>query len=151
MGYSQIDLHIGEGIATLTLNRPEKMNAFTGTMMNEIIDAMDRTDADDSVRAVIFTGAGATVFRYLGEMLPLLLRQPSGPVSARHRLRLGYGGGARPAVRAEFERRFGVLVGTGYGMSEIGIVFEARPVITVEEAVRGELEVIAWRDGLKRK
>ncbi len=30
------------------------------------------------------------------------------------------------------------------------IVFEARPVITVEEAVRGELEVIAWRDGLKR-
>ncbi len=30
-------------------------------------------------------------------------------------------------------------------------VFEARPVITVEEAVRGELEVIAWRDGLKRK
>ena len=62
MGYSQIDLHIAEGIATLTLNRPEKMNAFTGTMMHEIIDAMDRTDADDSVRAVIFTGAGERAF-----------------------------------------------------------------------------------------
>ena len=49
MSYTQINLDISEGIATLTLNRPEKMNAFTNTMMNEIIDAMDQTDADDSV------------------------------------------------------------------------------------------------------
>ena len=62
MSYSQIDLDISQGIATLTLNRPEKMNAFTRTMMDEIIDAMDRTDADDSVRAVIFTGAGERAF-----------------------------------------------------------------------------------------
>ncbi|MFM6949543.1 MAG: crotonase/enoyl-CoA hydratase family protein [Novosphingobium sp.] len=70
MGYSQIDLHIAEGIATLTLNRPEKMNAFTGTMMNEIIDAMDRTDADDSVRAVIFTGAGDRAFCAGADLTP---------------------------------------------------------------------------------
>lgn len=70
MGYSQIDLHIGEGIATLTLNRPEKMNAFTGTMMNEIIDAMDRTDADDAVRAVIFTGAGERAFCAGADLTP---------------------------------------------------------------------------------
>ena len=68
MGYSQIDLHIAEGIATLTLNRPDKMNAFTGTMMNEIIDAMDRTDADDAVRAVIFTGAGERACPELRQM-----------------------------------------------------------------------------------
>ena len=70
MGYSQIDLHISEGIATLTLNRPEKMNAFTGTMMNEINDAMDRTDADDSVRAVIFTGAGDRAFCAGADLTP---------------------------------------------------------------------------------
>lgn len=70
MGYSQIALDISEGIATLTLNRPEKMNAFTGTMMNEIIDAMDRTDADDSVRAVIFSGAGDRAFCAGADLTP---------------------------------------------------------------------------------
>ena len=68
--YTQIDLDISEGIATLTLNRPEKMNAFTGTMMNEIIDAMDRTDADDAVRAVIFTGAGERAFCAGADLTP---------------------------------------------------------------------------------
>jgi enoyl-CoA hydratase/carnithine racemase len=51
-------LEIADAIATLTLNRPEKLNAFTGRMMHEIISAFDATDADDSVRAVIVTGAG---------------------------------------------------------------------------------------------
>ena len=47
-----------QGIATLTLNRPDKLNAFTGRMMHEIISAFDETDARDDVRAVIVTGAG---------------------------------------------------------------------------------------------
>jgi Enoyl-CoA hydratase/isomerase len=46
------------------------MNAFTGTMMNEIIDAMDRTDSDDSVRAVIFTGAGERAFCAGADLTP---------------------------------------------------------------------------------
>jgi enoyl-CoA hydratase/carnithine racemase len=46
------------GIATITLNRPDKLNAFTGQMMAELIAAFDATDADDDVRAVIVTGAG---------------------------------------------------------------------------------------------
>ena len=70
MSYTQISLDISEGIATLTLNRPEKMNAFTNTMMNEIIDAMDQTDADDSVRAVIFTGAGERAFCAGADLTP---------------------------------------------------------------------------------
>ncbi|HMN81792.1 MAG TPA: crotonase/enoyl-CoA hydratase family protein [Burkholderiaceae bacterium] len=49
---------VDDGIATITLNRPEKMNAFTAQMRDEMIQAFDRTDADDSVRAVIVTGAG---------------------------------------------------------------------------------------------
>ncbi len=51
-------LEIAHGIATLTLNRPEKLNAFTGRMMHEIISAFDQTDARDDVKVVIVTGAG---------------------------------------------------------------------------------------------
>ena len=58
MEYTQILFDVESGIATITLNRPEKLNAFTTTMMREMIDAFDRADADDEVRAVIVTGAG---------------------------------------------------------------------------------------------
>jgi enoyl-CoA hydratase/carnithine racemase len=58
MEYTQIQYSIDEHIATITLNRPDQLNAFTGTMMYEIIDAFDRVDADDDVRVVIVTGAG---------------------------------------------------------------------------------------------
>ena len=56
--FSQIQYSVSENIATITLNRPEKLNAFTNKMLHEIIAAFDLTDADDSVRAVIVTGAG---------------------------------------------------------------------------------------------
>lgn len=58
MDFTQIRYEVADGIATITLNRPDQLNAFTGTMMNEIIDAFDRTDADDNVRVVVMTGAG---------------------------------------------------------------------------------------------
>jgi enoyl-CoA hydratase/carnithine racemase len=58
MEYTQILFDVDENVATITLNRPDRLNAFTGTMMYELLDAFDRTDADDDVRAVIVTGAG---------------------------------------------------------------------------------------------
>jgi enoyl-CoA hydratase/carnithine racemase len=58
MGYSAIRYEIDDSILTVTLDRPEKLNAFTPTMMEELLDAFDRADADDAVRAVILTGAG---------------------------------------------------------------------------------------------
>lgn len=58
MGYEHIDYAVSDGIATITLNRPDKLNAFTGTMRVELIDAFDKIDADDDVRVVIVTGAG---------------------------------------------------------------------------------------------
>jgi enoyl-CoA hydratase/carnithine racemase len=56
--YETILYRVEGHILTLTLNRPDRLNAFTGTMMRELIDAVDRADADDDVRAVIVTGAG---------------------------------------------------------------------------------------------
>jgi enoyl-CoA hydratase/carnithine racemase len=49
---------VEDAIATVTLNRPERLNAFTAQMMAELIEVFDLTDADDAVRAVIVTGAG---------------------------------------------------------------------------------------------
>jgi enoyl-CoA hydratase/carnithine racemase len=49
---------VEDGVATVTLNRPDKLNAFTATMMADLIKVFDLTDADDAVRAVIVTGAG---------------------------------------------------------------------------------------------
>ncbi|MFJ7619086.1 crotonase/enoyl-CoA hydratase family protein [Rhodococcus erythropolis] len=51
-------MSIEDGIAVITLDRPDKLNAFTTTMENELIEAFDATDANDAVRAVILTGAG---------------------------------------------------------------------------------------------
>ncbi|MDZ4369545.1 MAG: crotonase/enoyl-CoA hydratase family protein [Afipia sp.] len=56
--YQQIKYEVQDSILTITLNRPDKMNAFTHVMMNELIDAFDAADADDNVRAIIVTGAG---------------------------------------------------------------------------------------------
>lgn len=58
MAYTQIAYEVAEGVATITLDRPDALNAFTSTMMHEMIAAFDEIDADDSVRAVIVTGRG---------------------------------------------------------------------------------------------
>ena len=60
--YEQIKLEKDGPVAVITLHRPEKMNAFTGKMMYELIDAFDQTDADDDIRAVIVTGSGERAF-----------------------------------------------------------------------------------------
>ncbi|GAB3498972.1 enoyl-CoA hydratase-related protein [Nocardiopsis coralliicola] len=56
--YEQITYAAASGVATITLNRPDRLNAFTGTMRGELIRAFDEADADDAVRAVVVTGAG---------------------------------------------------------------------------------------------
>ncbi|MDQ6838561.1 MAG: crotonase/enoyl-CoA hydratase family protein [Actinomycetota bacterium] len=56
--YETIRLAVDAGVATLTLNRPERLNAFTTEMGEEIIAAFDHIDADDDIRAVVVTGAG---------------------------------------------------------------------------------------------
>lgn len=53
-----LEYAVSEGVATITLNRPDRLNAFTRTMLAELLDAFDETDGDDDVRAVIVTGAG---------------------------------------------------------------------------------------------
>ncbi|MEO5878140.1 MAG: enoyl-CoA hydratase-related protein [Streptosporangiaceae bacterium] len=58
MSYEQIRYEVSDAIATITLNRPERMNAYTYQMRGEMLAAFDEIDADDAVRVVVVTGAG---------------------------------------------------------------------------------------------
>src|SRR5215218_586427 len=58
MNYSLIDLQVQSGIATLTLNRPDKRNAMSDDMRTEFIHALERVAADKAIRALVLTGAG---------------------------------------------------------------------------------------------
>jgi len=58
MDFAEIEYEVADGVATIALNRPDKMNAGTATMVGELLAALDAVDADDAVRAVIITGRG---------------------------------------------------------------------------------------------
>ena len=58
MAYTALFLDVTNGVATITLNRPEKLNAYTATMGAELSRAFAELDADDSVRVIVVTGAG---------------------------------------------------------------------------------------------
>jgi enoyl-CoA hydratase/carnithine racemase len=85
MDFEQITTAVDDGVLTITLNRPDRLNAWTSKMGEELISAFDAADADDDVRAVIITGAGrgfcagadlgegGSTFDYRG-------REASGPV-----------------------------------------------------------------------
>jgi enoyl-CoA hydratase/carnithine racemase len=108
--YTQILYDVADGIATITLHRPEKMNAFTGTMMSEMIDAFDRIDADDGVRAVIVTGYGDRAFCAGADLTP-------------------EGGGQVFANRGEVESLSDERVRDGGGLLTLRIYECKKPVI----------------------
>src|SRR5262245_19535642 len=58
VSYEHITCDLDGAIMTVTLNRPDKLNAYTGQMGAEITEAFNRADSDDNVRAIIVTGAG---------------------------------------------------------------------------------------------
>ena len=58
MTFEQIRYDVADGVVTITLNRPEKLNAVTSVLIRELIEAFDAADADDGARVVIVTGAG---------------------------------------------------------------------------------------------
>lgn len=58
LAYETLDYSVADGILTLTLDRPEQLNAFTVTMADELVDAYDRASVDDDVAAVVVTGRG---------------------------------------------------------------------------------------------
>jgi enoyl-CoA hydratase/carnithine racemase len=109
---STILYDVADGVATITLNRPERMNAFTAEMRDDLIQAFDKTDADDSVRAVIVTGADKAFCAGAD---------------------LGAGGNTFNYAELENERRVSAKVGDVYrdggGMVTLRIFNSLKPVI----------------------
>ena len=66
--YEDILYEVGGGRATITINRPERLNAFRGLTMLELCDAFERAADDESVRAIVFTGAGDRAFCVGGDV-----------------------------------------------------------------------------------
>ncbi len=60
--YEQLLYEVSDGVATVTLNRPEQRNALSGQMLGELVDAVERVRDEDEVRAMVLTGAGEKVF-----------------------------------------------------------------------------------------
>jgi enoyl-CoA hydratase/carnithine racemase len=58
MPFETLRYEVAEGVATVTLNRPDRLNAVNTTVIRELVEAFDRADGDDGVRAVVVTGAG---------------------------------------------------------------------------------------------
>ncbi|MXP10193.1 crotonase/enoyl-CoA hydratase family protein [Pseudoblastomonas halimionae] len=77
--FTQIRYEVEGPVATIVLDRPEKLNAYTRHMMGEICAALDRSDADDAIRAVILTGAGERAFCAGADLTP---DSGSGPFSS---------------------------------------------------------------------
>ena len=63
MEYEAIEYEVTDGVATLTLNRPSHLNAFTAGMVGELLSAIDAMDRDDDVRVMILTGRGEGIQR----------------------------------------------------------------------------------------
>ncbi len=80
MSYETILYEVRDGYAVITLNRPDKMNAFDARMFSEWEDALGRAEADEAVRAVIWTGAGDRAFSTGFDISPEAGRAGGSPV-----------------------------------------------------------------------
>ena len=101
MGYEAIKYEAGEGIATITLNRPDRLNAWTRQMEGEVRDAMNRAGADPAVRCIILTGAGRG-FCAGADMDLLSGIQQGGQRAEGERRGAGSASGVRPDFRMTY-------------------------------------------------
>src|SRR4051794_41840892 len=96
MDFEEIRYEVADRVLTITLDRPDRLNAFTQTMGRELIEAFDQADVDDEVRAVIVTGAGRGVCAGAGLSAGGgTLRRAAGPKQGGGPPRGGGQGGAR--------------------------------------------------------
>jgi enoyl-CoA hydratase/carnithine racemase len=108
---STVRYEVSEGVLTLTLNRPERLNAFTPVMGEELLAAFDRADADDAVRVIVLTGGGQAFCAGadLGDGGPERFVYPDGPA---HR---DFGGRVTTRIFASLKPTISAVNGVAVG------------------------------------
>jgi enoyl-CoA hydratase/carnithine racemase len=114
MAYEEILYDVADGVATITLNRPAKLNAWTLHMEREVREAMGRAEQDDQVRAIIVTGAGRAFCAGMDMQKLSELTGANLTPAAVERLRAEWlGGASRAGVRADFQRTYSYFPAIG--------------------------------------
>jgi enoyl-CoA hydratase/carnithine racemase len=126
MDYEAILFELSDGVATITLNRPERMNAFSEALLTEWSDAIERCQDDDDVRVVLLTGAGRAFcagadLKAQGDD-DYALQQHRGPAERRNSLR--YSVHRVPQVLEYLDKPYiaainGAAVGAGMDMASM--------------------------------
>ena len=107
MSYQQILYEVQDRVATVTLNRPDKLNAWTAVMEREVRDAMASAEQDGDVRVIVLTGAGRGFCAGADMSLLSGIAAQGGPTEADGQALRNSGDGARKAnVRSDFQRKY---------------------------------------------
>jgi enoyl-CoA hydratase/carnithine racemase len=112
MAYEQILYTVADRVATITLNRPDKLNAWTSTMECEVRSAVEEADADDTVRVIVLTGAGRGFCA--GADMSLLGAVAKQGVTDEVKERALHNAGAEQQehVRTDFQKKYSYFLGT---------------------------------------
>jgi len=107
MSYLEILYDVSDGIATITLNRPDKLNAWTGQMDQEVRSAIAAAEADENARVIVLTGTGKGFCAGADISLLQSLASSQGlPAEAEHALGHHTHGPSKAGVRADFQRKY---------------------------------------------
>jgi enoyl-CoA hydratase/carnithine racemase len=107
MAYQEILYHVADRIATVTLNRPDKLNAWTAVMEQEVRAAMLSAEADSEVRVIVLTGAGRGFCAGADmSLLSGIAQQGLGSHGNDHALRNSGNGAERTHIRGDFQKKY---------------------------------------------
>lgn len=102
---------VADRVATITLNRPDKLNAWTAVMEQEVRSAIEEAERDDNVRAIVLTGAGRGFCA--GADMSLLKNVADRGLDQRTREQALDARGQRAAVRSDFQKKYSYFLGVG--------------------------------------